>query len=320
MPLRTGLPLRILEVASHGGYLQEAFRVNGAPTTIVEGSTSWADDARRRGLAVERTVLDAAAAPRLIERLGGRADAVLDFYLLAHLRDPGSLLLGIRRVLGADGFAVVEFDHLLPLIKQRQFDAIRHGHFSYFSLLAFRAALDRAGLEVFDVEKQPVYGGALRAWLRDARHGPQASTARVETLLAEERQAGLDRVETYLGFHEAVELTQQRLRGFLEQARRDGRLVVGYGAPSRCTTLLNSCGITSELLPFVVDRSPAKQGRSLPGSRIPIREPDALLRARPDIVLVLTWDLIDEVMAQLPEVRSWGGRFVVPIPEVSVLP
>ncbi len=309
---------RIVEMASHGGYLQDAFRARGAATIIAEGGPARAD-AAARGLVVERLVLNAETAARLTTR-SGPADAVVDFYLLAHLRDPGALLAGIRALLAPEGIAAIEFDHLLHVIGQCQFDAIRHGHFSYLSLTALVGLLERAGLRVFDVEAFSVYGGAARAWVQDAVTGPRSVTSRVGAMLATEQREGLDRMETYRHYGSRVERAQRSLREFLEEARRDGRSVVGYGAPSRGTTLLNACGVTSDLLPFTVDRSVDKQGRFIPGVRVPVYAPDRLLEARPDYVLILTWDVADEIQEQLREVRCWGGRFVVPIPEARVLP
>ena len=318
-----GLPgpgdLRIVETASHGNYLQGFFRERGVSTLIAEGAPDWADAAEAEGLAVERLGLLPANVPALERRLGGGAAAVVDYYLLAHLRDPMAFLSGVRAALGSRGLAALEFDHVLPVLAERQFDAVRHGHFTYLSFVALRDALGRAGLEAFDVEELPVYGGAIRAWLQVAA-GPRPVTGAVADLLAKERAAGLESPETYRTYHQAVERTRGALLDFLEEAHRRGRLVAGYGAPSRGNTLLNSCGIDRRLLPFTVDRSTAKQGRFLPGSHIPIHAPNRLFEERPDYVLILTWDLAGEVQAQLPEVRTWGGRFVVPIPGITVLP
>lgn len=309
---------RIVETASHGNYLQGFFRERGAATVIAEGAPAWADAAAAAGLAVEREALLRTSVPAIEARLGGPAVAVVDYYLLAHLRDPGAFLSGVRAALDPGGIAVLEFDHVLPVLAERQFDAVRHGHFSYLSFVALRHALERAGLEAFDVEELPVYGGAVRAWLQPTP-GPRPIAPAVAALLERERRAGLEAIETYRRYRPAVERTQRALMDFLEEAHRQGRLVAGYGAPSRGNTLLNSCGVDRRLLPFTVDRSPAKHGRFLPGSHIPIHGPERLLEARPDVVLILTWDLAEEVQAQLPEVRAWGGRFAVPIPELRLL-
>lgn len=311
---------RIVETASHGNYLQSLFGDLGISTLIAEASGEWAVAARAEGRRVERVAIAPGAGRWIERRLGGPADALVDYYLLAHLREPAAFLAGVAEVIGADGLAAIEFDHLLPVIEEGQFDAIRHGHFSYLSFLALESALQRVGLAAFDVEELDVYGGAIRAWVQDASSSPRAVGRAVVDLRDREQRAGLRGADVYRRYRRSVERTLAALRGFLEEARGDGRLVAGYGAPSRGNTLLNSCGITPELLPFTVDRSPAKQGRLLPGSRIPIHPPSHLADVRPDFILVLAWDLVDEIRGQLPEVGAWGGRFVVPIPEVTVLP
>ncbi len=312
-------PWRIVETASHGNYLQPFFRDLGASTLIAEGAPAWADAAVAAGLDVERRPLDPAAAPALADRLGGGADAMIDYYALAHLRQPDAFLAGVRAALRPGGIAALEFDHLLPVLEEGQFDAIRHGHFSYLSFLSLSAALRRVRLRAFDVEQLPVYGGAVRVWAEDAQARTPATPA-VAALLARERTAGLDQPQSYAGYQRTVERIRVALRSFLETARSERRRVAAYGAPTRGNTLLNSCGVGSDLVAFTVDRSPSKQGRFLPGSHIPVLAPTALGEERPDYVLILTWDLADEVQAQLSEIREWGARFVVPIPELKVLP
>lgn len=307
---------RILEVASHGGYVQEAFESRGVRTLIAEASAPRVTAARRLGRTVAGVGVDADGSDALVRAAGGSFDVIVDEFLLAHQREPVAFLAGVRGVLAPDGFAVLELAHVGPTIEQAQFDSLRHGHFSYFSLHALEVALHRAGLEAFDIEQIPLYGGSLRVWVQAGTPGGRPVTPAVAVWRAAEEQAGLERTETFVACAGAVERARRGLRGYLKRCRSDGTAVVGYGAPSRATTLLGASGITPDLLPFTVDRSPSKQGRFVPGSAIPIRPPEELVRARPDVVLVLTWDIAGEVVAQLPEVRAWGGRFVVPIPDL----
>ena len=307
---------RILEVASHGGYVQEAFESRGLRTLIAEASAARVAAARLEGRTVARAGVDVEGSGTLAHAAGGSFDVIVDEFLLAHLREPVPFLAAVRGLLAPDGFAVLELAHVGPTIEEAQFDSIRHGHFSYFSLYALEDALRRAGLEVFDVEQLPLYGGSLRVWVQVATSSVRPVMPAVAGWRETEEQAGLHRRDVFTACAGSVERARQGLRGYLERARTDGLAVVGYGAPSRATTLLAACGVTPDLLPFTVDRSPAKQGCFVPGSAIPIRRPEELVRARPDIVLVLTWDIAAEVVAQLPEVRGWGGRFVVPIPDL----
>lgn len=307
----------VVDAASHGGHLQTLFRESGIPTLTLEGTPAYAEAARGRGLAVEGSEVDRAGAERIL-RAHGPARAFVDNYRLSHVADPDAFLAGVRLLLAPGGMAVLEFDHVLPIVEERQFDAIRHGHFTYLGLGSLEVALRRHGLRVHRVEELPVYGGALRVWasVDDVPIPEDPVATRVRD---RERAAGLSSRSTYSAFAAAVRHAQSELRAYLETARTVGRLVVGYGAPSRASTLLNAAGISTELLPFTVDMSADKQGRVIPGCGIPIRAPERLIESRPDDVLILTWDLAEEVVRSLPEVSAWGGRFLVPIPSVRVL-
>jgi hypothetical protein len=206
------------------------------------------------------------------------------------------------------------------LIDQNQFDTIYHEHFSYFSLLTAERALDAHGLSIFDVERLPTHGGSLRIYAQHRESGRQEPTAAVETIRACERAAGLDRVESYRGFGARAEAVKKQLLTLLQEARARGARVAGYGAPGKGNTLLNYCGIGPDLLPFTVDRNPYKQGKYTPGTHVPIRHPDAIAEARPDYLLVLPWNLKDEIIEQMAGIRSWGGAFIVPIPQVAIVP
>ena len=307
---------QIVEVASHGGHLHEFLRERGLDSLVVEGSPDLVDDLRRRGIQVVPESLGAGSAGR-VRGDGPGASVVVDNYLLAHVPDPNDLVAGMRGVLAPGGLVVLELDHVLPIITTGQFDAFRHGHLTYWTLHALDALLRRHGLAAVEVSEQPVYGGALRVVAREAAVAdPGVSVQRV---LAAERDAGLDRPETYTTFAEQVARQVNGLRTFLVNERGAGRLVVGYGAPTRGATLLNAAGVTPALLPFTVDRSPAKQGRLMPGSRIPIEAPGHLDEVVPDVVLILTWDIRDEVIAQLAGLRDRGIRFAVPLPRLEVI-
>ena len=224
---------------------------------------------------------------------------------------------GLKIALKPTGVLTMEFPHLLHLLAETQFDTIYHEHFSYFSLLAVQRILDHHGLAVFDVEELPTHGGSLRVFACHAEQKRPAASS-VEAVLAAERAAGLDRLETYRSFGAAVRTTRRMLRDFLTGAKLAGRTVVGYGAPAKGNTLLNYCGVGTDLIAYTVDRSPHKQGKFLPGTHIPIYHPDRIRATKPDFVLILPWNLRREIMEQMAFIRDWGGRFVVPIPQVRV--
>jgi len=307
---------RVVEMASHGGHLASFLAERGIRSLIVEETAGLADAAAARGHRVFRARFGRAAAGRIVSE-EGPADLVIDNYLLAHVADPDDVAAGLAMLLAPDGMAVIEFDHVLPLILDRRFDSIRHGHYSYLGLRSISALLDRHGLAVLDAIPQPVYGGAMRIVVGHA--GAASPAASVTDVREAEERAGLAGIGAYEAFADGVLARMAQLRGFLDERRARGEVVVGYGAPSRGNTLLNAAGVGAELLAYTVDRSPLKQGRRLPGSGIAIHDPGRILETRPAYVLILTWDLREEVMAGLREVEDWGGRFVVPLPRFEVL-
>jgi hypothetical protein len=229
----------------------------------------------------------------------------------------GDYFASLAALVRPGGLVCFEVDHLLSTIEGGQFDAFRHGHYAYFSLHALRSALALHGLNVLDAVAFPAYGGSLRVY---AASGPStAYEASASTVLAAEEEAGLRKIETYRHFAASVNARAAELRSFLEAARAEGRSIIGYGAPSRAATLLTTAGVGRDLLPLLVDRSPAKQGRRLAGTDIPIGAVDAVGREKPDYLLILTWNLAEEVVDQMREIRAWGGRFVVPLPRLQVL-
>jgi 2-polyprenyl-3-methyl-5-hydroxy-6-metoxy-1,4-benzoquinol methylase len=307
----------VVEIASNDGYLLQYFNERGIGVLGVEPAANVAKVAVGKGIATEVAFFGTETARRLAAA-GKRADLIAANNVLAHVPDINDFVAGFRTLLKPSGVATFEFPHLLRLIAQRQFDTIYHEHFSYLSLLVVERIFARHGLAVFDVEQLPTHGGSLRVFAAHADTSPPRSE-RVEAVITEERRFGLDRPEGYAGFEAAVIDVKCRLLDFLTGARRDSKTVVGYGAPAKGNTLLNYCGVGPELLPYTVDLSPHKQGRFLPGVQIPIHAPDHILATQPDYVLILPWNIKDEISRQMSVVRDWGGRFVVAIPSLAVL-
>ncbi len=260
-----------------------------------------------------------AAADDLVGR-GVHADLLLGNNVLAHVPDLNDFVAGLARLLAPRGVLTMEFPHLLRLVDENQFDTIYHEHFSYFSFVAVQRVFAEHDLELFDVEELATHGGSLRVYAQRSGEGAQPVGPRVGELLERERARGLESRAYYEAFAERVRETKRKLLSFLIEAKRAGRSIVGYGAPAKGNTLLNYCGVRSDFLDYTVDRSPHKQGRFLPGTRLPILAPERVFETRPDYVLILPWNLRDEIAEQMAAVREWGGRFVVAIPEVSVLP
>lgn len=316
--LALGADSRVIEVASNDGYLLRWFHEAGTPVLGIEPAANVARVAVDKGIPTLTRFFGLALADELALQ-GHQADLLVANNVLAHVPDLNDFVAGLARALKPSGALVIEVPHLLRLIQDVQFDTIYHEHYSYFSLLSARRALARHGLEVFDVERLPTHGGSLRIW---AQHhcGPRPVSQAPEDVLALENAHRLHEPQGYAGFSRRVGETAETLREFLMAARHAGKVVAGYGAPAKAATLLNAAGIGPGLLPFTVDRSPHKQGRYIPGARIPIRAPEAIDVTQPDFVLVLPWNLRDEIAGRLTHVRAWGGRLVVPVPRVEVLP
>jgi len=308
----------VMEAASNDGYLLQHVVARGVGALGIEPARNVADVARERGIPTVSVFLGEQTARAIVDE-HGTADVVAANNVLAHVPDLHDFVAGLGVLLGPDGVLTIEFPHLLRLIEENQFDTIYHEHFSYFSLGTASRALARHGLEVFDVEELRTHGGSLRIYARHESSRGKPVGGAVGELLAREAAAGLDTLAYYDDFAARVHETKRALLEFLIDARRAGRTVVGYGAPGKGNTLLNYCGIRTDLLDYTVDRSPHKQGLFLPGTRIPIHHPDRIAETRPDLVLILPWNLEEEIVAQLDYIREWGGRFVVPIPQVHVL-
>jgi SAM-dependent methyltransferase len=308
---------KVVEIASNDGYLLQYVKERGVPVLGIEPARNVAAAAEKAGIPtlVEFFGLETA---RRLRAQGETADLVIANNVLAHVPELGDFLAGVRTLLKPDGVVTMEFPHLLRLIEKTEFDTIYHEHLSYFSLVAVERLFAQAGLTLFDVEELPTHGGSLRVYARPDVDAPREVGRRLTELRERERTAGLDRLETYQAFDEMVRDVKRNLLEFLIGAKRDGKSVVGYGAPAKATTLLNYCGIRGDFLDYVVDRSPHKQGRFVPGVRVEIRDPSEVERTRPDFLLLLAWNLKEEIMEQMAHVREFGCRFVVPIPETTV--
>jgi SAM-dependent methyltransferase len=314
--LRLDQTSRVVEVASNDGYLLQYFQSRGIQVLGVEPAVNVAKVATAKGIPSEPAFFGVETARRLAAQ-GHHADLMTANNVLAHVPDLNDFVAGFPILLKRHGVATFEFPHLLRLIQQRQFDTIYHEHFSYLSLLVVDRVFAHHGLTAYDVELLPTHGGSLRVYATHSQSAPPSSD-RFRSVLAAEKDAGLDQPESYADFGSVVADIKCQLLTFLIGARRDGKTVAGYGAPAKGNTLLNYCGIGPELLPFTVDRSPHKQGRYLPGVQIPIAEPELIFRARPDYLLLLPWNLKDEITGQMEGIRDWGGRFVTAIPNLEI--
>lgn len=309
----------VVEVASNDGYLLRYFRDRGVPVLGVEPAANCARVAEAAGIPTLVRFFGAETA-RALAAQGRQADLLIGNNVLAHVPDLNDFVAGIRLALRPGGVATLEFPHLARLIAETQFDTIYHEHYSYFSFTTVERVFAAHGLTLFDVEELPTHGGSLRIYARHAADDARPVEARVRALREREAAEGLGGLEPYLAFGERVREVKRALLDFLIEAKRAGRTVAAYGAPAKGNTLLNYGGIRGDFVDYTVDRSPHKQGRFLPGTRIPILAPERLRETRPDYVLLLPWNLREEIVAQHAYVREWGGQFVVPIPTVAVLP
>jgi hypothetical protein len=308
---------RVVELASNDGYLLQHFVARGIPALGVEPAANVAEAAVAKGVPTLVKFFGAATARELVAE-GTKADLLIGNNVLAQVPDLNDFVAGMRIVLGNQGVITLEFPHLMKLMAENQFDTIYHEHFCYFSFTTLVKILAAHELVVFDVEELSTHGGSLRVYGRHAEDLTKPVSDRVGELLAREGAAGWDRLDSYASFGEQVEETKRKLLTFLIKAKREGKSVVGYGAPGKGNTLLNYCGVRTDFLDYTVDRNPYKQGKFLPGTHIPIFPPDKFRETKPDYVLILPWNIKDEIMGQNAHIREWGGRFVVPIPEVSV--
>jgi SAM-dependent methyltransferase len=313
-----GAGSKVMEIASNDGYLLQHFVAAGIPVLGIEPAANVAKVATDKGVATKVCFFGRETAAQ-IAREHGQPALLLGNNVLAHVPDLNDFVAGMKILLAPGGVITMEFPHLQRLMAENQFDTIYHEHFSYFSFLAVERVFAHHGLILFDVEELPTHGGSLRIYARHAENTALPIGERVQALRRREVEDGFTTLERYRGFGEQVMQTKRKLLAFLIDAKERGKKVVGYGAPGKGNTLLNYCGIRSDFLDFTVDANPYKQGKFTPGTRIPILAPDMIRAARPDYVLILPWNLRDEISTAAAYIGEWGGRFVVPIPEVRVL-
>jgi SAM-dependent methyltransferase len=308
---------QVVELGSNDGYLLQYFVAKGIPVLGVEPARNVAAAAVARGVPTITRLFGRETARDLVaNRLG--ADLIAGNNVLAQVPDINDFVAGIAILLKPDGVVTIEFPHLERLMAENQFDTIYHEHFSYFSFATAERIFAAHGLTLFDVEELPTHGGSLRIYARHAADSTKPVTDRAHALRAREELGGFNRLERYTSFTEQVHETKRRLLEFLIGAKRHGKSIVGYGAPGKGNTLLNYCGIRTDFLDYTVDRNPYKHGKYTPGTHIPIFPPERIAQTRPDYVLILPWNLKDEIIEQMAGIRAWGGQFVVPIPDVKV--
>jgi SAM-dependent methyltransferase len=307
----------VVELASNDGYLLQHFQPQGVPVLGIEPAANVARVAIEKGIPTRVEFFGVELAEALVAE-GRQADLIIGNNVLAQVPDLNDFVAGMARLLAPAGVITLEFPHLLRLMAENQFDTIYHEHFSYFSLITIEHLAARHGLRLIDVEELSTHGGSLRVYLAHAGSAPPATPA-VSGLLAREHGLGLRDLATYASFADQVRRTKRKLLSFLIEAKDAGAVICGYGAPGKGNTLLNYCGIGTDFLDFTVDRNPYKHGRFTPGMRIPIRPVDAIDAAKPDYLLILPWNLKDEIIRQMRHVATWGGKFIVPIPEVAVI-
>lgn len=307
---------RVLEVASNDGYLLQFFAKRGLQVLGIDPAANVAAAANANNIPTIVEFFGRAVAERLAAE-GKRADLLVGNNVLAHVPDLNDFVAGLATALKPQGVLTMEFPHLMRLMAENQFDTIYHEHVSYFSLTTVTRVFAAHGLSLFDVEELSTHGGSLRIYAqqRDAR---RPVTIRVTALLNREQREGAGDLDRYRAFSEQVKATKRRLLQFLIAAKEAGQRIAAYGAPAKGNTLLNYCGIRTDFIEWTVDRSPHKHGRFLPGSHIPIHHPDRVREEKPDLVLILPWNLQEEIAEQLAYIREWGGKFVTPIPEVRV--
>lgn len=312
-----GKESRVIEVASNDGYLLQFFKKKNIPILGIEPAANVAEVAEANGIPTLVEFLGVECATKLKEK-GVKADLLIGNNVLAHVPDINDFVEGLKILLSNQGIITMEFPHLLNLIKLNQFDTIYHEHFSYLSFIAVKTIFNKHGLKLFDVERLSTHGGSLRIYACHSNYN-RAISDNVSILIQEERKEGLLSINTYESFSEKVKENKRKLLDFMIYAKRQGKTIVGYGAPAKGNTLLNYCGIRSDFIDYTVDRNPYKQGRYLPGVHLKIKAPEIIIETKPDYILVLPWNLKDEIISQLSYVREWGAKFIIPIPDVEVL-
>jgi C-methyltransferase C-terminal domain/Putative zinc binding domain/Methyltransferase domain len=310
--------LQVIELASNDGYLLQYFLEKGIPVLGIEPAKNVAKVAIEKGIPTITEFFGVKLARKMVQE-GKKADLLLGNNVLAQVPDINDFVGGMKIVLKPQGVITIEFPHLMRLIEGNQFDTIYHEHFSYFSFIAAEKIFARHGITLFDVEELQTHGGSIRVYGRHAEDVSKPLTGRASEVKERELRAGYGRMETYSTFAKKVEETKRQLLQILVEVKNQGKKIVGYGAPGKGNTLLNYCGIRSDFLDYTVDRNPYKHGRFTPGTHIEIFPPDRIQRDRPDYLFILPWNLRDEIIRQMAFIREWGGKFIVPIPEATIL-
>ena len=307
----------VMEVASNDGYLLQHFVAEGIPVLGIEPAANVARVATDKGIPTEIEFLGSTTAISIVER-HGRADLIIGNNVLAHVPDINDFVKGVKTLLKPDGVVTMEFPHLLQLMDNNQFDTIYHEHFSYLTLYVVQKIFETHQLFLFDAKELPTHGGSIRIYAGHAEQAGLCKSPQLDRLLSRELHWGVNKLETYQGFSEQVARTKRDLLEFLIREKASGKTIVGYGAPGKGNTLLNYCGIRTDFLDYTVDQNPYKQGSFTPGTHIPILEPGAIADTKPDFVLILPWNLRDEISEKMAHVREWGGKFVCPIPYLEI--
>ena len=308
----------VLEIASNDGYLLQFFKEKNVPILGIEPALNVAKVAKEKGIPTLTKFFSVDTANEL-RKEGKLADLIVGNNVLAHVPNLNEFVKGLKILLKSTGIITLEFPHILQLIQKNQFDTIYHEHFSYFSLLTLRKIFSFHGLIIFDVDEIPTHGGSLRIYVRHTENDDIPINERINNLLEKEKQYELENISTYINFIKNVEKAKTKLQKFINCARESGKKIVCYGAAAKGNTLLNYCKIEKNFIDYVVDQNPYKQGLFLPGTHIPIKSPDEIQKTKPDYIIILPWNLKDEIMEQMKEVKDWGGKFVIPIPEVYIV-
>ena len=309
---------QIIEIASNDGYLLKNFVNRNISVLGIEPASNVADTAIKNGIPTLKKFFSEKTANEIKEK-NGLADLLIGNNVLAHVPNINDFISGLKILLSSNGIITMEFPHILQLIQNNEFDTIYHEHFSYFSFITVQKIFNFHGLEIFDVEEISTHGGSLRIFVQHHNNKQNQMNDSIENLIKKEKDHGLDKISTYQNFSEKIQNVKKKLNDFIESANKEGKSIVCYGAPAKGNTLLNFCGIDKQQIDFVVDRSPYKQGLFLPGSHIPIKSVEAIQETKPDYIIILPWNIKDEIMEQISFVTNWGGKFVIPIPEVKIL-
>ena len=315
---RYGPDSRVVEIASNDGYLLQYFQERGIPALGIEPTEGTASEARKKGIETLVDFFGRRLARSLVDQ-DRQADLLIGNNVLAHVPDLHDFVAGLKIALKPAGVITMEFPHLMQLVDNCQFDTIYHEHFSYFSFTTVRSVFNRHGLELFDVEQLPTHGGSLRIFAGHAEDPTKKTSGNVTALLETEASRGLTTMAYYQGFQQKADRIKHQLLQFLITQKENGRQVAAYGAAAKGNTLLNYCGVRKDLLAFVADASPHKQGKYLPGSHVPVLAEDAIKQHKPDYILILPWNIKEEIIAQLDYTRAWGAQFIIPVPSLQTI-